>query len=104
MFKPRAQYDIYAKVGGRINGGSLYAFGLYSEVGTIDEEQQVLGAVSEIWVRMRRRFFAGAYRFSFYYSTTEPVYTIDWTKFNTIDLAFAEDAECWVGHYASYTP
>jgi len=53
---------------------------------------------------MRRKFFAGSYRFSFYYATTEPVNTVDWTKFTTIDLAFAEDAECWVGHYASYPP
>jgi len=102
LFRTRAQTDVYAKVGGRIDGGNIYAFGLYSEVGTIDEEQQVLGAVSEIWVRMRRKFFTGAYRFSFYYATTEPVDTVDWTKFSTIDLAFSEDAECWVGHYTSY--
>jgi len=32
----------------------------------------------------------------------DSVNTVDWTKFNTIDLAFSEDAECWVGHYTSY--
>jgi photosystem II stability/assembly factor-like uncharacterized protein len=99
MSRDLVSEDIYAKVGVKRTGGTIYTYALYSGTGTLNEQTITLPlGIPEVWFRMVRDS-SGV--FWFYYALSQPHSGTDWTLFDLASGIFDQDGRQRVGLFAT---